>query len=239
MKTKHLEVKIDDESEGKVSAVFATFGVKDSDGDVTIPGAFVENAPVRISAFNHQSWEKALPVGKGIIRTTDQEAILEGQFFLQTTAGRETFEVVKELGSLGEWSYGFDILESEPGTHDGEPVQFLKALDVHEVSPVILGAGVNTRTLVAKRKQQRFSDHAVSVLTDVQDLNDRAAEVKAKRQEKGKSIGAESKDLLSQLEPELKRLAEILIDDEPSSAKTETDPSLEIERSRIHLRRLK
>lgn len=146
-------VEIKDASQGTVKAVFATLNVKDSDGDVTLPGAFKDGAPVTISAYGHKTWEGALPVGKGVIRATDTEAILDGQFFLNTTAGRDTFETVKQLGDLQQWSYGFDTVEAERGKHDGEDVQFLKALDVHEVSPVLLGAGVATRTVAAKDRK--------------------------------------------------------------------------------------
>lgn len=145
-------LKITDAAEGKITAVFATLNVKDSDGDVTLPGAFTKEE-VRISAYNHQSWKGALPVGKGKISEDGDEVVLEGEFFLDTTAGKDTFEVVKQMGDLQEWSYGYDVLDSERGSKDGERVNFLKSMKVHEVSPVILGAGVDTRTLAVKGKQ--------------------------------------------------------------------------------------
>lgn len=144
----HVEIKAADK--GEVSAVFATFDVVDSDGDVTVPGAFTDGEEVLISSYQHTSWQGALPVGKGRIRTTKSEAILEGQFFMETSAGRDTFAVVKALAERQQWSYGFDTLDAEPGKLDGRDVQFLKRLKVHEVSPVLIGAGVNTRTLAVK-----------------------------------------------------------------------------------------
>lgn len=144
----HVEIKSVDK--GQVSAVFSTFNVVDSDGDVTMPGAFTDGEEVLISSYGHTSWQGALPVGKGTIRATKSEAILDGQFFMDTTAGRDTFAVVKALAGAQQWSYGFDTLDSEPGQHDGRDVKFLKRLKVHEVSPVLIGAGVNTRTLAVK-----------------------------------------------------------------------------------------
>jgi len=146
----HVEIK--DAAKGDVSAVFATFNVRDSDGDVTLHGAFEEGAPVVISSYNHTSWGGNRPVGKGRIRTTKAEAILDGRFFLDTVDGRETFAVVKGLAEsgLGEWSYGFDIEDADSGTFNGEDVQFLRRLKVFEVSPVMRGAGINTRTLAVK-----------------------------------------------------------------------------------------
>jgi hypothetical protein len=153
MDTKALgRVEIKDADKGTVKAVFSTFDVVDHDGDVTAPGAIEDGAPVRISAYGHASWGGALPVGKGVVRIKGGEAILEGQFFLDTTHGRDTFETVKQLSEDGlqEWSYGFDVLDAEPAERDGKQVRLLKRLKVHEVSPVLLGAGINTRTLVAK-----------------------------------------------------------------------------------------
>jgi hypothetical protein len=145
---------------GRVSAVFSSFNVRDHDGDVTLPGAFEEGSSVIISSYNHTSWGGSRPVGKGVIRTTRSEAVVDGQFFMDTTDGRETFAVVKELAEdgLGEWSYGFEVLESEPGKHDGVPVKFLKRVRVFEVSPVLRGSGIATRTLLAKSRDVQDDD---------------------------------------------------------------------------------
>ncbi|WP_164551680.1 HK97 family phage prohead protease [Streptomyces sp. WAC 01529] len=145
-----LEIK--DAEKGIVSAVFSTMNVRDHDGDYTREDAFTDGAPVVISAYGHKSWDGAPPVGKGVIRVKGKRAVLEGQFFMNTTAGRDTFETVKELAKdgLGEWSYGFDINKYSFGEEKDQPVRYLEAVTVHEVSPVLLGAGINTRTLSTK-----------------------------------------------------------------------------------------
>lgn len=146
-------VEVKSASKGEVSAVFATFNVVDKDGDVTLPGAFEDGADVLISAYGHKSWQHMgamPPVGKGRIRVTPTEAILEGQFFMDTAHGRDAFNTVKGAGDLQEWSYGFNVLDAEPGTFLGKSVQFLKKLFVKEVSPVFEAVGVNTRTLAVK-----------------------------------------------------------------------------------------
>lgn len=142
------DVAVVDASKGRVQAVFATLNVIDKDADVTLAGAFDDGQKVRISAWNHGSWKDAPPVGKGTIRVTGDQAIFDGGFFMSTPHGRDAFEVVKELDDLAEWSYGYDILESEQGEWLGRKVQLLKRLKVHEVSPVMLGAGMGTRTLM-------------------------------------------------------------------------------------------
>jgi hypothetical protein len=65
---------------------------------------------------------------------------------------RDCFTVVKEMGDLQEWSYGYDIEQSSRGTENGQDVQYLDKLKVHEVSPVLLGAGIGTETVMAKGK---------------------------------------------------------------------------------------
>lgn len=214
-----FEIKSDDR--GEVTAVFSTLNTKDSDGDVTLPGAFEPGAEVVISAYGHQSWSGVLPVGKGTIRETKAEAVLDGRFFLDTTAGRDTFTVVKELGEHGQWSYGYDPVKFSFGEHDGERVRFLEQLKVHEVSPVLLGAGVNTRTLSAKSAGLRFGEHIDAVMADVETLAARAADVVALRAEKGKSLSDDSQAALERLDAALKALRGVLdpqVPDEVSGA---------------------
>lgn len=152
--TKQLRFEIKDATKGEVEAVFSTFGVIDHDGDVTMTGAFEDGAAVKISAYGHASWggfaAAALPVGRGTIRTSEKDARLLGQFFLATDAGREHFELIKAMGELQEWSYGFDVIDAEMGEQDDQSVRFLKKLKVHEVSPVLVGAGIDTRTVAVK-----------------------------------------------------------------------------------------
>lgn len=210
-KTLH-SVEIKDADKGQVTAVFSTLGVKDSDGDVTLKGAFTDGAPVVISAYGHKSWEGELPLGHGTIRETKNEAVLEGQFLMNTAHGRDAFETVKALSDAGlqEWSYSLENIKAHRGKHDGEDVRFIDAVEVKEVSPVLRGAGVNTRTLVAKSDQGRtFSEHGTSVLADVTEFTTRAAEVMAMRAAKGKGLSAESVDLLTALETNLSQLKEL------------------------------
>lgn len=151
--TKALRFAVKDASTGQVEAVFATFNVKDHDGDWTLPGAFEDGAPVAISAYGHRSWMGAMPVGKGMIRVEKDRAVLDGQFFLNTDGGRETFEVVKEMGALQEWSYGFDVIETGALTEEMRQKgvnRVIQKAKVYEVSPVLAGAGVDTRTLSVK-----------------------------------------------------------------------------------------
>lgn len=155
MKRKALsDIEIPDSDQGVIQAVFATLNVKDHDGDVTLPGAFEQGQKVLISQYNHGTWKMgALPAGIGTIKEDGLKAILTGQFFLKTHAGRETFEsikAVKEAGGDTEYSYGYDVLDQAPGSHEGAKANFLKKLKVIEVSPVLRGAGLGTETVSIK-----------------------------------------------------------------------------------------
>lgn len=136
------------EGRGEFTAVFSTFNVIDHHGDVTVPGAFKEQAVV-VEPWNH-GW--TLPAGKGILKSDDEKAWVEGEFFMETEVGREHYETVKGLGEMGEWSYTFDIEEAGHGNFEGQQVQFLRKLDVVGVGPVTRGAGIDTRTVTVKKK---------------------------------------------------------------------------------------
>lgn len=214
MKTKSLQgVEVKDADKGLVTAVFATFNTIDKDGDVTLPGAFKDGTPVRISAFGHSSWGargNVLPVGKGTVVSNSTEAILEGQFFMNTTIGKDHFEVVKAMGELQEWSYSVDPAKESYGDFEGKRVRFLEELKgPHEVSPVLAGAGEGTRTLDLKHNM-RFPEEAEAVMAALKALRERTADVMAKRAEKGKDLGVESADLIKQVKAELALYEELL-----------------------------
>ncbi len=199
-----FEVK--DETKGEVEAVFATLNVKDHDDDVTKPGAFENGAEVVISAYNHKSWDGALPVGKGTIHEVGNEVVMKGRFFLNTTAGRDTFEVVKELGNRQEWSYGFNVDDSERGEHEGKSVRILKKMTVHEVSPVLRGAGLGTRTNYAKSLKDEVADAVDAVNAAIES----AERVVALRAEKGKSLSNVATESLDGLKDAVERLGALL-----------------------------
>jgi hypothetical protein len=139
---------------GAFVARFATIGVVDHDMDVTFAGAFPDGKAIPISSYGHESWTGALPTGKGVIGSDKKSAFVDGRFFTDTPHGLATYQTVKALGDLQEWSYGYDVLtetfdqevlKEYPGATRG-----LVKLDVHEVSPVLKGAGIGTATLSIK-----------------------------------------------------------------------------------------
>ena len=74
---------------------------------------------------------------------------------MDTESGKEAYNLVKAMGDLQQWSFGFKVEDSEYGKlkKDGEEeqdVRYLKGLTVYEVSPVLVGANQETYTMAIK-----------------------------------------------------------------------------------------
>jgi HK97 family phage prohead protease len=147
--TRGVQIKATDR--GEVSAAFSVFNVVDSDGDVVRPTAFRDGQ--QVPAVWAHDWGR--PVGKGIVRVRPGHAEWQGRFFMDTRDGADAFRVVKNMGDLQQWSWGFNVLDSEPGDHNGQRVRFINRADVFEVSPVLVGANRLTHTLDVKQAIKR------------------------------------------------------------------------------------
>jgi hypothetical protein len=154
-------VRVKNADLGEVEAVFATLNVIDKDGDVILPGAITDGAAVTVSAYGHKTWSGELPTGAGTIHEVGDELIARVKFFLDTDQGRNTFGAVKGLAEhgLGEWSWSLQDVEAQRGTWKGQKANLISKVGLTaEVSPVLLGAGVNTRTLAVKGAKQLNSE---------------------------------------------------------------------------------
>lgn len=160
-----LEIK--DAEKGEVEAVIATLGVVDRDYDVISPDAIKDGAKVKMSAYGHDlMFGGEMPVGRGSLHVEGDKAVFKGKLFLSTQRGREAFDVLKEMGKDQEWSFGFRVLGSEvpdDAWREKGARRILTKLDAFEVSPVLIGAGVGTRTLAVKEADeaaQKAADEA-------------------------------------------------------------------------------
>lgn len=233
-------VDLKDGNSGDVEAVFATLDVIDHDGDVLRKSAFTDGAPVVISAYGHRSHFGDLPLGKGRIVMTDTEAKMVGRFFLDTTHGRDAFTTIKNLSDddqLQEWSFSLRDVESHTEQVGGRDANVITRVSVKEVSPVLEGAGIDTRTLVAKTEAwntanttngimqsssagtmtftpvtpgARFVEQANIVAAALGHLADRAGEVVTMRAAKGKGLSPETLTVLGRLDLEASRLRSLV-----------------------------
>lgn len=154
-----VEFKEGEDHKGQVKAVFSLFNDVDSDGDVVLPTAiksgFDEVNETVPMVWAHQ-WDK--PIGKGYIKKDSEKAVFDGEFFMDTESGAEAYKLVKNMGELQQWSFGFRVNDSEYGKFkkDGKEeteVRYLKDLSVYEVSPVLVGANQDTFTMAIKSQK--------------------------------------------------------------------------------------
>ncbi len=216
------------EGDGTGSAVFATLNVADKDGDVTLPGAFGKQTVVVVPTHDWSS----VPLGKGSTREVGDEAIVDFKLNLDSPTAKEWHSALKfdlaEGQQKQEWSYGFDILEESRGEFEGDPVRFLKSLRIHEVSPVLVGAGVNTRTLALKERGMKLSDQfqlAENALVETRAVLTRMKAVLEMRQADRKN--PLSPDNRGRLEGLAKQLAEIQSDIEMLTKQPEAEPVID------------
>lgn len=87
--------------------------VPDLDGDVIPASAFEDGARVTISRWGHSAYEGDLPAGTGTLHVEGKLIVLRGQLNLETTSGRDAFEMIRQLGDRCEFSVGFDIQDAE------------------------------------------------------------------------------------------------------------------------------
>lgn len=141
--------------QGSFTGVFATLNVVDHDGDLTLPGAFGQQ-DVILSQYNHGSWGSgagALPIGVGKIYEQGDNAIIEGEFNMDSEDAVKTWGTMKflhEKGRVQEFSYALPEIDFEIREQDGQRIRVLKRIKVPEVSPVLMGAGMGTRLLSIK-----------------------------------------------------------------------------------------
>jgi HK97 family phage prohead protease len=206
-----------DAPEGSLTATFSRFNVVDLDGDVTLSTAFTDGQPVPM-VWAHD-WTR--PVGKGAIRVLPDRAVFEGAFFLDTADGLNAYRTVKNMADLQQYSYGYDPVGKRLGEFEGRPVRFLERLEVFEVSPVLVGAGVGTGTDGIKGAGLSFGDHADRVLVDVQSFIARAGDLSSLRAKEGRVLSEANRGRLRSL---LEALQTAGVDIEELLAATEAAP---------------
>lgn len=195
---------------GRGLARIATLSAVDSDGDTYAPGAFAGGGAQTVQILPAHD-RRALPLGKARIFEQGDEALAELTLNLDTAAGRDwhaalKFDLDRDRSGgdpIQEWSYGFRIVDAGVETRDGEHVRVLKRLEVHEVSPVVKGAGVNTATLALKQGPgshgQPFGAAIDAAIAMAADCLARARDVKALRSEDGRQLSAARLKQLAEL----------------------------------------
>lgn len=140
--------------EGVVEVSIPLFDGIDAFGTGWRPGVFdqslAEQMP-KVVGWDHDSGQRF-----GVVkdwRRTDDGYLFTAQLNLDTAAGRDAFSTLKfdlENKSPDDWSFRFEPHEIE-NDDDGIP-HFVRA-DIHEISPVLVGAVSGTATVGARSAQ--------------------------------------------------------------------------------------
>lgn len=210
--------ELDGAKEGDVLVAFAKTGVVDRDRHLTEPGAFPAGREVPISSYAHASWpEKGgrLPTGRAAIGEEGDLALARGRFFVETTHGRDTYLTVKALEGLQEWSYGYRILEKEKAKDDSGPILRLKKLDVREVSPTLVGAGIGTHTVAIKSGDDEgplaglpYAEELERVSFEIERIVSRSKALRDLRAKEGRELSDANRARLLRLRESIAALAE-------------------------------
>ncbi len=196
------------------TATFATLGVIDHHGDVTLPGAFQNGTTVMVGAYQHDM--TGLPIGKATLQADEQRAWVEGVLWTDTANGQDTYKVLKRAVDKIEWSYIFTVTQSDFGPFDTNKgivdVRFLKALDVWSVDPVLRGAGIGTGTQSIKSFATglSFADHSAGIAEAVEDFVARAKGRLDYRAKEGRQFSAANVDRLNSIAESLRSSADAL-----------------------------
>ena len=205
---KSIDLEIKNDEKGEVAAVFSVFDKVDSDGDIVKAGSIksgFKSGDVPM-VWAHK-WD--MPIGKGQIEQDDDKATFKGQFFMDTESGKEAYNLVKAMGELQQWSFGFKVDDSEygkfkkDGSDEEEDVRFLKGLTVYEVSPVLVGANQETYTMAIKSNTELLEEltDAKAVMT-TESMNQPEPEKEAEEVEEAPVEEAPAED------PEAEEIAE-------------------------------
>ncbi|WP_034157915.1 HK97 family phage prohead protease [Sphingomonas sp. ERG5] len=152
--TKAISIEQIDEA-GTGLARIAQLSAVDNDDDTYLPGAF----SWKVGGYQWASIlpahdRRAMPFGKARVYEDGDYAFAELRLNLETQAGRDWHSALKFDLATGqpvqEWSYGFETIDADFQQRGNSRVRLLKRLDVHEVSPVLKGAGIHTGTVSIK-----------------------------------------------------------------------------------------
>ena len=199
------DLKIDSDGEGTFRAAFANMDAIDHDGEGYDPGA-IGVQKVKLSVWNHGSWgsgASALPVGVG--ETSEEKrdgvlwAVIKGEFDLERESGVEHYKALKyfnDKGHVVEWSFALPETEYRFAEREGRSVLIYTKITIPEVSPVLMGAGIDTHLLSIKERTMetkkdpdepiQFAKQLDEAVEAVERVTSRAKEIQNLRKDKGK-----------------------------------------------------
>lgn len=212
-----VQLKEMDEA-GTGVARIATLDVIDHDGDIVVKGAFGEQ---NVLVLPSHQWGN-IPLGRARVFEKGREVLAEFQLNLDTAQGTEWHKALlfdfKRGDPLQQWSYGFIVEKASFREEEGVGrVRILEQIEVHEVSPVVLGAGIGTGTLAVKGKQT-FEKQLDAVMTEIDDIVKRAVSIVKLRADEGRKLSPARLEQIGELKNRLEKLIASCKEVDPAEA---------------------
>lgn len=148
-----------DYENGTVEGYASTFGNIDKVSDVVTPGAFkqaVLNGPERVRFL----WEHDRKSVIGVITEMweDDKGLYIKAQFAKTQKAQETRDLMK-MGAVDSFSIGYRVIQESKGKLKGKSVNFLKEIQLLEVSCVAWPCNVEARMSAIKSElDERFDN---------------------------------------------------------------------------------
>ena len=164
-----IEFRLDDTTGDSAAAEFtayaSVFNNTDSYGDVVQPGAFAKSlsiweergAPIPL-LWGHNMDDPDYNIGHVLEASEDDHGLkVRCALDLKSPKGQSVHRLLKS-GRVREMSFAFSATDTEYGRHEGDPVRFVKSVDLYEVSVVPLGANPKTSILSVRASQAGDDD---------------------------------------------------------------------------------
>ena len=178
---------------GTFEAVVATLGVVDHDGDIIEPGALAGKVAAIVPA--HQ--QHTVPLGKVKIEERGSEVIAMGTLNLTIPAAKDWHEALKfDLANppaVQEWSWGYVPIDAKDDIVNGETIRRLMNVDLMEVSPVLRGASIGTRTLGVKANGVKLAEQVSEACKVAEAALRRVREAHEQRKKEGRQLSEETR----------------------------------------------
>lgn len=207
--------------EGRAVAAVVHFDTPDLDSDVVLKSAWP--AGVNVAIQPSHDWN-SYAIGEGVTDQRGEWGTVNLDFFLDTSLGKDWYASTKRRGDRQQWSFGYRVLESEPGTVAGQPVQFLKSLQLFEASPVLAGAQPLSHTMAIKAAEPGlpFADELDAAHAAVTSLLGRSQSLADLRSKEGRTLSTANRNRLAGLAESMRSLLtdldELLTATEPAKA---------------------
>ncbi|NNM94914.1 MAG: HK97 family phage prohead protease, partial [Bacteroidia bacterium] len=148
-------VKDVDKAGRTVTGYFASFGTRDSDGDMFAPGCFAKSLNENRNRIMHLLQHNTLqPIGRPRVLKEDAAGLYFETPVANTPLGNDVLQLYRD-GIYKEHSVGFEMIQAGSETLAGEtPVNVIKEAKLWEGSTVTWGANANTPFTGLKKGSQ-------------------------------------------------------------------------------------